>query len=328
MPRRRLSIALLLAPPLRDEVNGLRRALADPAIGRIPPHITLVPPVNVRTDDLDAGVTMLRSVAADTDPFALTVGPSRSFAPVNPVVYLAVGSKSGPDGPHESSVELEQLRSAVFRWPFDRHVTHEFVPHVTVCEQAEPVSIGGVVATLSAYSATVEIDCVHLMEEIRREDTRVWEPLADLPFGPDPVVGRGGLEMELAVTTLLPPDAQRLQDTEWPAEKLVRPGEGEVGLIVVARGDGEVVGLAAGATHGPMVRLYRVLVSSGSRHQGVAGHLLGAFEYAAGLRGGHWLVGDLLDLAPMAALLERRGWVRGGAVARSGPPLVEFRRVL
>lgn len=295
------------------------------------PHITLVPPVNVREDDLDAGMAMLRSVAAATEPFAVAIGPSRSFAPVNPVVYLAVGSAVGDsagDRGWAQSAEVTGLRSSVSQPPFRREVSHEFVPHVTVCEQASERAIEGAVAALASFRATVGLDRVHVMEEARSEGERAWAPLADLPFGPNPVVGRGGLEMELAVTRLIPPDARRLQAAEWPAEDLVGPTHEEVGLVVVARDGGEVVGLAAGATHGPMARMYRVVVSQGSRQQGIAGHLLGEFEYAAGLRGGHWLVGDLLDLAPMSALLTRRGWVRGGAVAGSGAPLVEFRRLV
>ncbi len=329
MPRRRLSLALLLPPPLSGEVNGLRRALGDTALDRVPPHITLVPPVNVREDDLDEGLATIRSAAAGTEPFALTIGPLRTFAPVNPVVYLAVRSASvTATGAQALPAELASLRDSVFRPPFSRELTHGFVPHVTVSEQADEESIEATVAALAGFRATTEVDRLHVMEEIRRDGVRVWEPAADIRFGPDPVVGRGGLEMELSVTTLLPPDAQRLQDREWPGEALAQPAEGELGLVVVARGDGQVIGLVAGATHGPMARLYRVVVSPGTRQQGVAGHLLGEFEYAAGLRGGHWLVGDLIDLAPLASLLERRGWVRGGAVAGSGPPLVEFRRVI
>ena len=77
-----------------------------------------------------------------------------------------------------------------------------------------------------------------------------------------------------------------------------------------------------------MARLHRVVVSPDARHQGIAGHLLGTFEYEAVSRAANWLVGDLLDLTPMAALLERRGWVRGGAVAGRGLPMVEYRRLL
>ncbi len=52
VPKRRLGVALLIPAPLDREIDGLRRAVGDGALGRIPPHLTLVPPVNVREDRL------------------------------------------------------------------------------------------------------------------------------------------------------------------------------------------------------------------------------------------------------------------------------------
>ena len=48
MGRVRLGVALLIPPPFDREVDGLRRALDDGSLGRIPAHLTLVPPVNVK----------------------------------------------------------------------------------------------------------------------------------------------------------------------------------------------------------------------------------------------------------------------------------------
>ena len=44
MPRMRLGVALLVPAPQSDEIDGLRRALDDPVLGRVPAHLTLVPP--------------------------------------------------------------------------------------------------------------------------------------------------------------------------------------------------------------------------------------------------------------------------------------------
>ena len=42
------AVALLLPEPLDVEVDALRRACGDPMLERVRPHVTLVPPVNVR----------------------------------------------------------------------------------------------------------------------------------------------------------------------------------------------------------------------------------------------------------------------------------------
>ena len=64
MPKRRLGVALLLPPPFDGEVDALRRACDDGALGRIPCHLTLVPPVNVREDAVGVALRVLRTAAA------------------------------------------------------------------------------------------------------------------------------------------------------------------------------------------------------------------------------------------------------------------------
>ena len=79
--RWRLGVVLLSPDAVAAEVDGLRRACGDGAIDRVPPHITLVPPVNVREDDVPAAVAVLRSAAARAAPLELTIGPVATFAP-------------------------------------------------------------------------------------------------------------------------------------------------------------------------------------------------------------------------------------------------------
>ena len=50
--RRRLFVALEITGAVASEVDGLRRAIGSSALGRISPHLTLVPPVNVAESDL------------------------------------------------------------------------------------------------------------------------------------------------------------------------------------------------------------------------------------------------------------------------------------
>jgi 2'-5' RNA ligase len=90
VPKRRLGVVLLVPPPWAAEIDGLRRALGDGALGRIAPHLTLVPPVNVREEDVPAALAVLRSAAAEVDGPSLVVrlGPAATFSPENPVVYL------------------------------------------------------------------------------------------------------------------------------------------------------------------------------------------------------------------------------------------------
>src|SRR3954451_4649061 len=90
MPRVRLASALLVPEPYATEIDGLRRAMGE-SLERVPPHITLVPPVNVRDEDLgEVFASLRRSCAAVAESFTVTIGPAVTFHPVNPVVYLDV----------------------------------------------------------------------------------------------------------------------------------------------------------------------------------------------------------------------------------------------
>src|SRR5689334_255421 len=114
MARRRFAVALLIGSPLGDEIDGLRRACGDSALGRVPPHITIVPPVNVRDSDVDAAFEVLRSAVtggAVNGAITCTVGAAATFHPVNPVAYLRVAGDVG---------ELDALRSAVLVTPLQR----------------------------------------------------------------------------------------------------------------------------------------------------------------------------------------------------------------
>src|SRR5438477_8631731 len=93
MPRQRLGVALLLPAPVGGEVDVVRRAVGADDVDRLPAHLTLVPPVNVRDDEMDAALHLLRDAAARTKPFRLVLGPARTFLPINPVLYLEVGGE-------------------------------------------------------------------------------------------------------------------------------------------------------------------------------------------------------------------------------------------
>ncbi|MFN8040581.1 MAG: 2'-5' RNA ligase family protein [Acidimicrobiales bacterium] len=202
MAKVRFGVVLLVPAPTSHEVDGLRRALGEPWLRRVPPHLTLVPPVNVRVDAVGDAVAALRSAAARVDPITLTLGPVRHFLPDNPTLYLAVG------GADEQVAALHRLRDAVFVEPLARPLTWPFVPHVTIHDDHPADEIPSAAATLAAYRAEVTFGSVHLLQEQRHGDAhRRWVPVAEARLGPRRVVGRGGLELDLHVSAILDPEA-------------------------------------------------------------------------------------------------------------------------
>jgi len=329
--RHRLGVVLLLDPPVSVEVDGLRRALGDGALGAIPPHVTLVPPVNVRADELDEALEVLLGAAhRQRGPLELVLGPVSTFLPANPVVYLAVGGPSLGD--------LASLRQAVLAGPLRRSVRWPWAPHVTLCDEAPPERIAAAVEALASFEAMVTLDRAVLLEEVGRR----WSPVADAFLGRPAVAGRGGLELELTESTLAGPDVAAMvgdvvdevaeEKAEGRAEGAVEHfaraqamalagavadarGELDAGrphrIVLTARHHGEVVGAAvawAERRAGSVVEVC-VLVEHGWRRLGVGRALLVALEARVRERG--WAPGPVRGHGPPEFFSRCSAWAHG-----------------
>jgi len=321
MPKRRLGVVLLVPEPWASEIDGLRRALGGGALGRIPTHLTLVPPVNVRPERVPDALAVLRAAAARTRPFTVRLGPPATFLPVNPVAYLAVAG-AGAD-------EVRRVRGAVFVEPLERHLTWDFVPHVTLADEAAPDRIHAALSALADYTVDVTFDRVHLLEE---GEGRTWRPIADVPFAAPVVIGRGGLELALHHSRALDDEAARWTEQAWAAYSLAEYGaaEGDVPVAITARRGDEVIGTATGAVRGREAYLARLIVDGGERGTGVGSHLLAAFEGRAVDAGCARLTLRTQAEGTARGFYERRGWRAYATLHRwrGGRDFVQMERVL
>ncbi len=293
MPRLRLGVALLVPPPFDREIDALRRAAGDGTYGRVPAHLTLVPPVNVRADRLDDAVDVLRRAAAVTRPFAVTLGAPATFLPDTPVLYLPV-ERGGED--------VTALRNRVFRDPLSRTLTWPFVPHVTVADESTPERIDAARLALAGFSADMTFGRAHLLQEF---PGRVWSAIADATFAAPVVIGRGGLPVELAFTGRPDPGSRAA----------VRGGAGPEEVTITARRDGEVVGMVEGRAEGDVARLVDLVVAEPHRRMGIGSHLAAAFESWAAEHDCARIEGVAPVGSPAESLLRGRGWASyaGGA---------------
>lgn len=311
-PRRRLGVALLLDAPVSSEVEGLRRALGDGSLGTVAPHLTLVPPVNVKAADLDDALSVLRNAAAAQDgPLLVELGPVASFYPASPVVYLAT---AGPD-----LDRLARLRSAVLAGPLLRPERWPWVPHVTLTDQAALEDAAAAVTALRHYRSRTSFDRVVLLEERDRH----WDQLADVCLGPPLVVGRGGLALEITEGRLLGPDVLAMADGQLgdlgehgdasPMAAPVSsfgPGPGTESIVLTGRREGHVAGAAA-AWQSPQVGgqlNVGVLVEAGVRRQGIGRALVRALEES--VRGRGWAMEGGRGYGPEAFFTSTGGWIR------------------
>ena len=225
-------IALLVPEPAATEIDGLRRALGDGALANVVPHITLIPPVNVAVDKVPEVLAAIRAAAAAATPLTLQLGPPETFSPASPVVYLAV---SGPE-----AGALHALRLALLTGAMARPAIHDFVPHVTIADDAPLPRIAAALEALRDYSVEVRIDRLHLLRD-HVDGPRRWNPVADAVFERPLVVGTGGLPMEISMSGLPDPEVALLFAAE-PVE--IPPGAQPI--VVVARREREIVAAARG----------------------------------------------------------------------------------
>lgn len=281
MPRVRLGVVLLIPEPWATEVNGLRRACGDQQLARVPPHVTLVPPINVRVEEVPAALTVLRAAAATRPgPLVVRLGPPGSFHPDTDTVYLAVGEDEG------ERAAVRTLRDAVFAAPLERTLEWPFVAHVTLSDIADQARSSAALDALAGYLVEVTFDRLHLLEEQRgRHGRRVWVPVADAPFESPAIVGRGGIEIELARSTLVDPEAAGFERREYEAIDEPLPGRrlpaGATPIVITARRRAAVVGLARGWSREGEREIQSLLVGAVDRGQGIGRHLRLAF---AGVR--------------------------------------------
>ncbi len=292
--RRRLGVALLLDPPVADAVDGLRRAVGDPTLGRVGPHLTLVPPVNIRGDQLGAALTRIRSAAAGAAPLELTLGPPATFLPDNPVLYLEVGGDLGP---------LRALRDAVFAAPLERSLSWPWVPHVTLADRADEARISAALTALDHFATVTSVEHIVLLQEM---SGRVWRPIADAVLGPPAVVGRGGLALEMTRGRRFDPEVLgMLEAADCDEVLLVASGSSFFPIVLSGRREGEPVGaaLAWRADDGGHVA---VVVAPEVRGQGIGGTLLAHVEAAVADAG--WDCPVLHAHGPAGFYRARSGW--------------------
>ena len=270
--RRRLTVALVVTGRLADEVDGMRRALGATALKRIAPHCTLVPPVNVREEDMSSVLEHVRAAAAKSSPIAVELGPPATFWPRTPVLYLSVG------GDLEAIGQLRaDLATGPLAPPKERR-ERDFVPHLTLDQRIEPGRLPHALEALADYRAE---HCFERLTLLEQDAEHRWWPLADTVLGRPRVVGRGSFDLELSVVERPDPIVAAWVGEQWAGYLTgrygpeVRPNQP---FAIVARSGGAPVGFADGEVRGPVIRIGRLIVSPEWRDHGVGSHLLGAVE--------------------------------------------------
>ena len=87
-----LGVAIEIPQPFGRQLDDIR-ARFSPDDGDMPAHVTILAPVDVDADVMDAVLAHLAAVAASTPPFRLVLRGSGTFRPVSPVVFVTVAER-------------------------------------------------------------------------------------------------------------------------------------------------------------------------------------------------------------------------------------------
>ncbi len=324
--RRRLLVALTVTGRAAAEIDGLRRALGGSGLGRIAPHITLVPPVNVRNVEIVDVLRLVRTVAAD-DPAEVRIGPAHTFAPRTPVVYLAV------NGDTARIVELQRRLAAPPLVPAAPRVGRPFVPHITIGGRVERVKIVAALQVLANFELAAMLSTVALCEQDDQAPRHPWRVIADVILGSGSTVGRGGRELTFVGSTML--------DLETAAWIAATPGEGGIGaqattppvedpFVLTAYATDRPVGAVIGSASGKTLTVHTLRVDENRRNEGIGGQLVRALERAVAGRGGTRVTFDVVADGPVDGFLSHLGYRRAvlPVAARPDRPQVVLERLI
>lgn len=178
---RTLGVTVEIPEPFGRQLDAVRCRFG-PDAGKMPAHITILAPIDVDEDVMDAVLSHLSDVADRTTPFRLVLRGSGSFRPVSPVVFVAVA-----DGISACEVLESQVRSGDLgvdsRFPYH--------PHVTIAHDVSEADLDAAFDELSDYRASMQITamCLHEFRDGR------WRLLREFPFGALRSAGHGGASL-------------------------------------------------------------------------------------------------------------------------------------
>jgi 2'-5' RNA ligase len=174
-----IGVAIEIPEPYGSRLDEVRARYAqDP--DEMPAHVTILPPVDIDTDLLDAVVAHLAEAAADTAPFRLVLRGTGTFRPVSPVVFVAVA---------EGIASCEQVEDAVRSGPLAVETRFPYHPHVTIAHDVDEADLDAAFEKLEGFYADVEIDHMTLRE---LRDGR-WTLVREFPLGGEGTPPSSGL---------------------------------------------------------------------------------------------------------------------------------------
>ncbi|MCL5076932.1 MAG: GNAT family N-acetyltransferase [Actinobacteria bacterium] len=281
MKRHRIGIVHTFSGEPKAMLEGLRIGLGGFGVGRICPHITLLPPTNIHPSSMAGEIYRLRAIASETDPYQVTIGPAATFHPVSPVLYLSVEEN---DGNSMANLVTRLARSELYK-PSSR----PYVPHVTL---SDGVDFARIVAATQVLDSELFTFSFSSFEMMLSGSQAYWEIYSDFRFAKCRKVFRGGLELEvfshqsgdLAIYSLAS-DLDIHQSCFWPYPDRRFRIDGQRFISISVYNRGNLVAAGSGCYSSVFALIRSVVVKSEFQKIGLGSLIVGELLYALQLTG-------------------------------------------
>lgn len=174
MSTRTIGVAIAIPEPYGSALQQVRMSYGDPLARSIPTHITLLPPTEVDSGDLDTIDKHLRTIAESEQPFDIHLRGTGTFHPVSPVVFISVVLGIS---------DCERVESRVRSGPLRRDTPFPYHPHVTIAHDLPYDVLIRAFDEMASYDVRFRAWGFSLYEH---GSDGVWRPQRDFPLGQHP----------------------------------------------------------------------------------------------------------------------------------------------
>jgi 2'-5' RNA ligase len=159
-----LGVAIAIPEPHATVLTNWRRRVGDPQADLIWPHVTLLPPTPVPSEQLDTIESHIAQAAMSRPPFVMHLLGTGTFRPMSPVVFIQVA---------RGVADCEMLEKAIRTGPLERRLDFPYHPHVTVAQDVPDEALDLAYEGLSGFAARFVVERFSLFE--RHPDGK-WLP--------------------------------------------------------------------------------------------------------------------------------------------------------
>lgn len=168
-----IGVAIPIPDPYGTMLREKRADFGDPMAETVPSHVTLMPPTEVKEDELDIVCTALERAAASLPPFPMRLRGTGTFRPVSPVVFVAVSQ----------GISYTEMLATCVRTALEApEPSFPFHPHVTVAHNLDDASLDRAYDELSTFECQFIVNAFALYHH---EDGSGWVPQRGFALGPE-----------------------------------------------------------------------------------------------------------------------------------------------